>query len=810
MIYRLLIAFFLILTPLSWTDASGTQISQTQVSETQENNQEIKFEKKEQRRIRNIIIKGNSYVPEETILPKIPYKSGEIFDKSKTGKLIRNLWDLGYFNRIQVFIDPISETQLDLHVVLGVKKKLAEITFEGNNNLKDKEIEKLDLKNIAAVDEQELEEMSFKIKNLYAEKNYHDVQITAELIPITDTAAKVHFKIKEGKKSVVKRVFFKGNKHISSKVLGGLIFTREDWILSILDKAGTYSPDMLDLDRHRLANYYQSQGYLTANVKDVDIKKDPKTSELVITFDIEEGDLFTVKNISIPGNDILSEQQLKMMIPICPGELYSKEKLFKAIEQLKLIWGEYGYIYADVDPQILPDFDEKTVDITLNTDLGNKIQLRRINIIGNQKTRDFVIRRHLVIDEGETITNRKMELSKNRVEGLGFFDPKEGVNWKIKKVDDNLADLDLILKEIKTGQVMAQIGTNGIPQDATSPSTSFNITAFVRERNLMGTGMQFSVGATYSRQDFTTWLNISQPWLCNRPIYFGLDVSHKRANYEDYKETVDNIPVEKITGAGITLGYTSPRLYDTSFLFNTNYENVDYNRIIAKPPRTQLSIDRQFQSGDLFTAAYIMSQSLFNNPAYPTRGYAWAITGKVGSSLLRNNFGFFKFEADASWVTPLINEYDLVFFLHGHAGFVHQFNNKCCIPYRELFHVGGPATVRGYLFGEIGPNIKGDSIGATKAFWINAELRFPITKDLSIKGAIFYDGGAGWDTLPSLLTGQELLVRNNQFNFRQSVGVGLRLTNPSPVRIDVGFKLNRNRRLKESPYEVHFTMNQEF
>ena len=164
---------------------------------------------------------------------------------------------------------------------------------------------------------------------------------------------------------------------------------------------------------------------------------------------------------------------------------------------------------------------------------------------------------------------------------------------------------------------------------------------------------------------------------------------------------------------------------------------------------------------------------------------------------------------DASWCTPLIAEYDLIFYLHGHMGLIGQINNGN-VPYRELYNIGGPSTVRGFTFGQIGPQIFGDPLGAKKAFWVNVELRFPITSDMSIKALVFYDGGAGWDPVNESSASIRDSTTNKFFNYRHAVGIGIRLTQPAPVKIDWGFKLDRNKRLGEKIDEVHFTMTQEF
>ena len=219
--------------------------------------------------------------------------------------------------------------------------------------------------------------------------------------------------------------------------------------------------------------------------------------------------------------------------------------------------------------------------------------------------------------------------------------------------------------------------------------------------------------------------------------------------------------------------------------------------------------NRRFQSGNLNSIGCSIIRDLRNNPIAANRGYIVDFASKIGIPY-HSDFGFAKADIDATWMTPLIGEYDLTFVLHAHGGFIKQLQNKV-VPYRELYNVGGQATVRGFTFGQISPQLNGDSIGGSKAFWVNAELIFPITKDQTVRGVLFYDGGAGWDTPLTASARSALLpIVNNRFNYRHAIGFGVRLTYPVPFRVDWGFKLDRNKRRNETAYEVDFTMSQEF
>ena len=195
---------------------------------------------------------------------------------------------------------------------------------------------------------------------------------------------------------------------------------------------------------------------------------------------------------------------------------------------------------------------------------------------------------------------------------------------------------------------------------------------------------------------------------------------------------------------------------------------------------------------------------------HPSKGYTWMMRGMFAFPSFNSCIAYSKWDLDANWFTPLIAPNTLVFRLHGYIGLIKPFKDGI-IPYRELFHIGGPASVRGFLFGQIGPQFsvsgnnasRSDSIGGEKTMFINAELIFPIMPDFSIKGLIFYDGGTGWDNPYANLISRQFLIDNN-FDYRHAVGFGLRVLQPMPMKIDWGFKLDP--RKGEPGFEVHFAM----
>ena len=742
--------------------------------------------------IANIYVIGNEQIPTDIIKRKIPYVEGDIFNPALSNVLIKNLNELNRFANIELKAHTTSPNRIDLYIIVREKKRLESVTFNGNYQLSTSDIKKkVKVAEMPSLEKEELEKFAAEIKALYREKNYLEAEIIPELIVNGDVTQAV-FTIKEHGRSLVKKVRFEGNKNISGKQLRSVIFTREDWLFGFTDRAGTYSPERLDADRHIIEQFYQNNGYLTARVVDAQVEVDPRSKDLAITFYIQEGPIYTIKEVHAPGNDLLSEEFLLPRIPIWPGMIYSRDSIVESIKNLELIWGEFGYINASVEPMVQPDEEEKTVSVTFNSELSSKVYLNRLNIIGNKKTLDKVIRRKIALEEGELITTRRMEESKNRVESMGYFDLKEGVNWKINRLAENMADLDLLLKETKTGHANLKMGFGGA--DMRAPGGSFNVGFELNDTNLAGTGISMALNGSMSKDEKTVNFNLTQPWLFDKPITGAIDIFHRRPSYDEFKYTA---PVNEInTGGGLALGFITPTLYDSTVLFRGGAENIHYDKApvvfenVAKTnplagTEYQKILDAEFTPGTFGWLAASIGQDFRNHPVHTSRGYKWGAVTRFGipnnfSARERATIGFYHFDIDWLWFTPLIGEYDLVLRLHAFAGLSKPFKNHV-IPYRELFHIGGPSSVRGFLFGEVGPKWQStprggkDSIGGQKSFFINLDLIVPIRPDLSMKGVIFYDGGAGWDN-PYVTPANQAFIIDNRFTYRHAVGVGLRIS----------------------------------
>lgn len=814
--------------------------------------------------IHNIFIVGLENIHIQAVLAKLTVKIGDILDRKKIASLVKNIFALGYFSDVTLYYSTVLETNdgkekaINLHIKVKEKKKLANFRFEGNAHISQETFEKkINISKISWIDEASILVIIEKIKKIYAEKQYYKANITYVMEYLDTGSVNVFFKIDEGVFGRVRKINFKGNNSISRSELKDILVSREAWLLGFLDRGGVYRKEMIDYDRFQIENYYHNKGFYEAQVLNVKLEENETDGMIDVTFYIEEGQRFNFNLISYENNSLLTEEQLKKIVRINAGDLYDKDKIKNAIAGIKSELGDKGYMYSSVNPKIKIDKKNNLIDIVFLIDKGKPVYVKSINILGNIKTYEDVVRRELFFNEGDILTVKNLEKSKRALEGLGFFQQGTGVDWQLNSYDKYQVDVNWLLQEAKTGRVYLNLSINsgsdagqnlqGLAQEQANRwyntlLTVSRIGLTLRDSHWNGKAVGYFLDASYASTDRSFSCGMSTPWLFNYPISAGWNATFRNLIYNDFKQST-SAPNEKNQGVNIQFGYRCGPLNNVIFGMSLGMDNIAYvNQVIPlmrfpdnpiyQAAYSQMVL-RSFQPGTITWINMAISDDKRNHPTRATVGYKWLIEAKVAlpnQNLFKNvsNFGYTRIGIEGSWYTPLISEYDVILYLHGYGGYIYQFKD-CNIPYKELFHIGGPQNVRGFLYGQIGPMLMGSSLGATKAFFFNAEIRCPITKVNGMMVLAFYDGGAGWDTIyydPSsnqvpchdmqnldyffAYNPNQVLIKNNNPNYRHAVGVGIRLTQPMPVKIDWGIKLDRNKRLGESLSEVHISMEGEY
>lgn len=779
-------------------------------------------ENKPQLIIKNIIVKGNKNVGSSVILNRILYKVGDLFQESKSADSINNVCDLGYFRQVIIEGENLPNSEMNLYVTVEEKKLLEKVEFKGNKSLSAKKLkEVLNVDKVSTIDEVVAQRMIKEIKKAYLEENRHKVNISFELVPNKENPGKVvlAFNISEGPKSLVKRVYFIGNVKIPERKLSKAIFTREDWLLSFSDGAGSYAEDAVEIDKHRIEYFYRDQGYLQAKVYKTKVDFSRNDKDVSVTFYIKEGSQYIVREIHAQGDEIYGEEELLPLVNLEEGAPFSQTKVVDTVNALRELWGKKGYIYADVYPQIKPDEEKNVVDVTFHVERGRRMYVNKIDITGNTYTLDKVIRRQLSIDEGDLITSKKLNRSKNQVEYLGYFE-RGGIDWKIHRINDDLADLEMHVQEAKTGHANISLSYGS---DKITPRPSLHGSINVQKDNLFGQGCDISGMIQANRHHLQrvegTYLD---PHIFDSNISIVINPYFRWIEY-DQMSGYTKSPLEKVGGFDLRLGFPLTKIDKRlQLIFDFGYEHIRNNHPEALSPLFEPFVRRNFQRGDLTWLGVDLVKDTRNHKVYPNDGYRFLLSSKLAPTNINSNFGFFKLELDTSWYYALIGRDSLVLAVRAMGGRISNLGgDKVVIPYKELYQMGGQSTVRGFLWGEVGPAWRptGAPLGARNAILFKTELIFPLIADYSMKGHIFYDAGAGWSTPKNDLGQQKFydekkreivitdLITRDKFDLRHAVGFGVNLVNPFPATIDWGFKLDRKRNQGESPYEFHLGMN---
>lgn len=774
--------------------------------------------------IKTIAVVGNKYIGADVIRSKIPFQVGQSLDVSKSSVAINNLYSLGAFKQIEI---KVREDGRLAHMTIQVeeKKLLEGVEFKGNSDISSKKIsETLDLKKLMYIDEESARNVSAAVRQMYIAEGFHKAQVSFELKKNKDNADKVTavFTVDEGEKASVLRVEFKGNKKIPSRKLRAIVHTRERWLLGFGDHSGTYDERMIEQDKFLLESYYFENGFFKTKIYKTDIEFAENRRDITVTFHLDEGEQYTVRSVVAPFDDIVSQEETEAVLLVKVGQPFIRHEILDSMNRMSALWKEKGYIYTELVENLQTDDVKKEVDLSFMVSPGKKLYANRISISGNRTTRDSLIRRRLDIFEGDLITTSKLESSKRAVEFLSFYEPG-GVNWTVHKIANDLADLELVVKEAKTGNANAQLTYGASGESDQKQELQGSI--LLEKGNLLGHGIDAGValksGFDKARPALRRFeVRLIDPHVFDKDISCGFFLYRRWDEYDRWK-IANPLPSMHTMGTNVKFGFGLPEIDKrVSLMLDLGAETIHNNNPKSSAGGLhQLVVDRTFQQGSLLWTGLDLVKDMRNHQMHPSKGYKISIGSKMAPSLINQTFGFFKIEAAASMYNSILNEDDLVLGNHIKFCNVRELSTNKSIPYKELFHMGGPNTIRGHVWSGIGPawRASNEPLGGRSAIQCNNELTFPIARHLGMRAHFFYDLGGAWDTPDKLIKefnnklpeDQRVkfddVIMRNKFDIRHTVGLGLNLTSPIPAKIDWGFKLDKQK--GESAQEFHLTMN---
>jgi outer membrane protein insertion porin family len=706
-------------------------------------------------RIRSIEVKGNQKVETSTIQFYIRNRVGDEFSVARIREDILRIYRLGFFKDVQVDVEEF-EGGLKVTFIVVEEPFVRDISIVGAQAIKREEIEgKLALKANSVLNRNQVRDSLDKIKQLYQEKGYYFAEAEAVYTDVGPEEIDLTIRITEGEKILIKRITFVGNRAIESWELKNVMETKEATLISFITGTGVYQRETLRNDLRRIEAFYQTRGFLRVEISEPDVRVDPKAKGIFITITVKEQDQYRVGRLQVGGDDLFSAAELKSLMRLQEGEIFDRSQLANDVLKLSDRYTERGYAFADVVPLTNIDQAKRLVDIDVRIDRGPQVRVGRILIVGNEITRDKVIRREIRLNEGDLFDSSKLRRSRQRLGNLGFF---EEVKLDTRRrPEEDLVDLEARVKEQPTGAFTAGAGY--------SSTQSVIGTASIRQNNLFGRGQRLALSAALSSisADFT--LSFTEPYFLDSQYSLGLEAYNRSFNYDtfDSHELGAGLRFSRPIGEYLRLG------------LGYRYEDVDITNVADNASQRIKDLAGRSTSSILSPS---MSWDTRDNALNPSRGFYNFLTVDFAGGPLGAENQFYKTVGETNWHYPLVS--DVILSLRGRLGYADGYGGKE-LPLYERFFVGTQSmTIRGYQLKEVGPkDINGDPIGGNSEILMSAQLRFPITQGLSLVGFVdtgnLYDKG---DFDPTRL--------------RTGVGAGIRFVTPlGPLALDYGFKLDR-------------------
>ncbi len=703
--------------------------------------------------INKITILGNVKMEEGVIRGAMKSREGGPFSTEQVREDLRSIFGLGYFSDIQVDIKSAPQGK-EVIVIVVEKPSIKEILIIGNQKLKlDTIKEKVTLTPRSILNLEKVKENSENIRKLYFSKGYYGVHVEYKVDYLETNEAVVSFNITEGSKGSIKTIAFKGNKNIKSSQLKKVMQTKQRNILSIITKTGILDEDILKNDTQLLAAYYVDNGYLDVKVSEpkVDLQ-DPK--RIRIEIEIVEGSQYRLGDIDFKGDFLITKEELFKVLKIKRNDVHRTSAIRREINTLTEKFANQGYAYVEVIPETAVDSKNLLVHVTFDIEKKKRVSFEKIQIVGNTRTRDKVIRRELRVAEGELYTITGLNKSRDRVKRTGFF--KEADFTTARGSTDDKINLDIKVEEAPTGALSFGVGYSNFDKVAGSVSVS--------DRNLFGMGYHGIVKFKLGSVSRDIRLGFTDPYFLGYPYSAGIDLYNERREFSTYSY--------KITGGDLRFG---KELTD-DIRADTMYKLEKINVFDVSENASRLIRD---QEGNKTTSALSLAFSMDTRDNYyaPTRGERHNLFIQNAGGILGGDNYFVKVIGDGSWFFPL--PLSTVLNLRGKVGLIEPYGGRKA-PIYEKFFVGGLFTVRGFDHGKAGPlDGNREPLGAEKMVAFNSELIFPLAREIGMRGALFWDIGKGFDNLSDLAP------------LKTGAGFGIRWFSPfGPIVIDMGFNLN--------------------
>ncbi len=715
--------------------------------------------------VRDIRVEGIQRIEAGTVFSYLPVKVGETMTEDKAAAAIKALFATGFFKDVRL------EVQRDvLIVIVEERPAVAQIDFIGNKEF-DKDALRKGLREIGLADGRSfdkalLDQAEQEIKRQYLAHGRYAASVVTTVTPLERNRVGISFSINEGDVAKIREINIIGNKAFKEKDLLQLFVLQTPGWLTWYTKNDQYSKQKLSGDLETLRSFYLNNGYLEFRIDSTQVSITPDKQDIYITINITEGDKYTVSDVKLGGELLLPEAELRKLIELKPGETFSREKLNESTKKITDRLGNDGYAFANANA--VPELDKaaKRVALTIMIDPGRRVYVRRINISGNNRSRDEVIRREMRQLEGAYYDSDKIQKSKQRLDRLGYFTDVEVETPPVPGTSDQV-DVNFKVKEKPTGAITIGAGF--------SSSEKLILSGSITQQNIFGSGKHLSLQVSTSKINRNIGLSYTNPYYTVDGVSRGFDVydRHTDASMLGLGYYTTNtvggavrygIPLTEVDSLGLSLGAENTRLGVSS---TSPQRYLDFVNIFGD---TNTAIPG--------TIGWIRDQR--DNALVPTKGEI--LRANMEAGLPGGTLQYYKLTGQAQWFYPLSRTY--TFMLNGEIGTADGMGGKP-LPFYKNFYAGGVTSVRGYDAYSLGPrDSQNNLLGGTKRLVGNAEFLFPMPGtgvDRSMRLSLFLDAGQVYGSDQKM----------NLSDLRYSTGISFIWNSPmGPLRFSYGKPLN--------------------
>lgn len=709
----------------------------------------------QQATIKKVRVEGTQRIEPATVMSYIDVQAGDPFDPARLDKALKSLYATGLFADVSLY-----QEGNDLIVVVVENPIVNEISFEGNDKLKDDVLlSEIQIRPRTVFTRSRVQADVERLQEVYRLSGRFSASIEPKIIKLDQNRVNLVFEISEGPETLISRISFVGNKKFDDADLQKVVRSKEDRWWRFFTSDDKYDPDRMAYDRELLRKFYLDQGYADFRVENAVAELSPDRKDFFVTYTLDEGERYKVGNVNINSRIAgLNADPLKKTLKFAPGEWYSATKVEKTVQAMTEELGNLQYAFVDVRPEVARIKDKKTIDIRFTIDEGQKTFVNNININGNVRTLDEVIRREMALVEGDPYNTAKLKKSEQNIKDLGFF---ENVQVKpVQTAQSDKTDVDVTVSEKSTGELSLGAGFS----TSDGPLGDFRI----REKNFLGKGQKLELSATISGRRNEFDFSFLEPYFLKRDLSAGVDLFHVTRDMQD-ESSYDS----RRTGMGLNMGYPlSENLRQTlTYRFDvTDITNID---------ATASTYIKQ-QEGQRTTSA--IGQKLVydvtNSKLDPTEGYVLRLENEVAG--LGGDADYLRTKIGGTYYYPIVDKW--IFSVMGEGGYIFGLKDDD-VRINERFYIGG-STLRGFADGGIGPRdaATGDALGGNQFWRGSTELDFPsgLPEDLGVRLHAFSDFG----TLSKI--DQKGAGINDVDSLRVSVGGGVTWRSPmGPVRVDL-------------------------